>query len=68
MQGAGPVMPSNAHLPRTSVRLDTTYVSDPFFDFIGKKDHVLTVADYVSDIETRYHYALATGQLIDGQS
>ena len=62
------VMPSNAHLPRSSVHLDTTYAIHHFSGFIGEKAHAPTVADYVSDIETQYLYALATGQLIDGQS
>ena len=57
-------MPSNAHLPRISVRLDTTYKSWHFFAVIGKKAPALTVADYVSDIETRYLYALAVRQLL----
>ena len=57
-------MPSNAHLPGTSVRLDTTYKSWRFSAVIGEKCHPLTVADYVSDIETRYRYALAVRQLL----
>ena len=57
-------MPSNARLPRTSVRLDTTYKSWRFSAVIGEKAYPLTVATYVSDIETRYPYALAVRQLL----
>ena len=61
---AGPIMPSNAHLPGISVRLSTTYGIHHFSGFMGEKAYPPTVADYVSAFETHYSYALATGQLM----